>query len=519
MVEARSAKDISACKQPIKELVAEADTTCQEKNFMVNEEFCDLSVSLQNSEFSIKEITAVCDALRLSLQETETRCEKLQQDKTEKEITIQKLRSETDAWMVRLLKSRQEMNIMIKDRESLTKERDVVKKAHVELLKQLGVGKVGGDHMLLKAVVENMRKTVFLVARAAKQGVTDTRIAESLRQGLSDLNSRNSDELRLLVRALSHEQGGSSMAHRKLVKQPAEKGEEVQRVFRQQLAVAFELFLERVIMKKRNRVILEQVNNLNRMIAHLHQDLEIFSKDLEVSFFDHTELSDQTEHEELNQYNEVQKLQQEYEILKNETGCATPQLQKRRTVSLKEEIERLKKETEDLPVALALRYDIDLDLDASLSEVTGKFDAQVQGEASNALTSDIAIPSAAVHVMLYQRRSVIAEVVLKRIDLPNGDLEGDSPAMLAQEFIDMLKCRLPFVCHQELGNLAATSVTIDGPISKALCDLMMIMTDVFYERKNPRDPGGCIYRDREELQHLRGHALTQELGTWNQRNT
>jgi hypothetical protein len=303
------------------------------------------------------------------------------------------------------------------------------------------------------------------------------------------------------------------------VKQQAEKGEEVQRVFRQQLAVVFELFLECVIMKKRNRVILKQVNNLNRMIAHLHQYLKIFSKDLEVSFFDHTELSDHTYHEELNQYNEVQKLQQQYEVLKNETVCVTAQLQKRRTVSLpketdcvtselqklKQEIERLKKQTEDLPVALALRYDIDLDLDASLSEVTGKFDAQVQDEASNALTSDIAIPSASVHVMLYQRRSVIAEVVLKRMELPNGDLEGDRPAMLAQEFIDMLKYRLPFVCHQELGNLAETSVTINGPISKALCDLMMIMTDVFYERKtcNPRDPGGCMYREREELQHLR----------------
>ena len=80
---------------------------------MVNEEFGDLSVSLQNSEFSVKEITAVCDALRVSLQESETRCEKLQQDKTEKENTIQKLRVETDAWMMRLLKSRKEMNIMI----------------------------------------------------------------------------------------------------------------------------------------------------------------------------------------------------------------------------------------------------------------------------------------------------------------------------------------------------------------------------------------------------------------------
>ena len=494
--------------------MAEADTTRQEQNFMVNEDFFVQSVSLQKSEFSMKDLSAECDDLRASLQETETLCEKLKKEGSEKENTIQKLRAETDAWMMRLLKSRQEMNIMIKDKESLTKERDVVKKAHAELLKQLGVGKLGGDHMLLKAVVENMRKTVCLIARAARQGVTDTRIAESLRQGLSDLNSRNSNELRLLVRALSHEPGVSSTAHRKLVKQPAEKGEEVQRVFRQQLAVAFELFLERVIMKKRNRVILEQVNKLNRMIAHLHQDLEIFSKDLEVSFFfDHTELSDHTGHEELNQYKEVQKL-------KNETGV-TPQLQKRRTVSLpeemdcvtselqklKQEIERLKKETEDLPVALALRYDNDLDLDAALSEATGKFDAQVQDEASNALTSDIAIPSAAVHVMLYHRRSVIAEVVLKGMDLPNGDLESDSrtPVMLAQKFIDMLKCRLPFVCHQELGNLAATSVTIGGPISKALCDLMMIMTDVFYERKtcHPRDPGGNLYRDGEELQHLR----------------
>jgi hypothetical protein len=57
-------------------------------------------------------------------------------------------------------------------------------------------------------------------------------------------------------------------------------------------------------------------DNIIKIFHSCNQDLEIFSKDLEVSFFDHTELSDQTEHEELNQYNEVQKLQQEYEIFR-----------------------------------------------------------------------------------------------------------------------------------------------------------------------------------------------------------
>jgi hypothetical protein len=44
---------------------------------------------------------------------------------------------------------------------------------------------------------------------------TPIRLRESLRQGCSDLNSTNSDELRLLLRALSHDQGVSGKAHRK----------------------------------------------------------------------------------------------------------------------------------------------------------------------------------------------------------------------------------------------------------------------------------------------------------------
>ena len=116
--------------------MTEADTTRQEKNFMVHEEFFGQSVSLEKSKFSMKELTAECDDLRVSLQETETICEKLKKERSEKENTIQKLRVKTDVWMMRLLKSRQEMNIMVKDKESLTKECDVVKKAHAELLNQ-----------------------------------------------------------------------------------------------------------------------------------------------------------------------------------------------------------------------------------------------------------------------------------------------------------------------------------------------------------------------------------------------
>lgn len=122
----------------------------------------------------------------------------------------------------------------------------------------------------------------------------------------------------------------------------------------------------------------------------------------------------------------------------------------------------------DLPVAVAVKYDLDFDETLSNPEATSKFDLHVQEQVSSAL----GIPSTAVQVMCHQRGSVVAEVVLKKVAMPGGDGDCRTPGMLAQELVDLLKERHSALCCKDLGKLAVKSVTIDGPIAAPVCDLV-----------------------------------------------
>ena len=73
--------------------------------------------------------------------------------------------------------------------------------------------------------------------------------------------------------------------------------------------------------------------------------------------------------------------------------------------------------------------------------------------------------------MCHQRGSVVAEVVLKKVDMPGGDGDCRGSALLAKELVDMINDETSCLRSSELGKLA-TSATIDGPIAVPVCDLV-----------------------------------------------
>jgi len=73
--------------------------------------------------------------------------------------------------------------------------------------------------------------------------------------------------------------------------------------------------------------------------------------------------------------------------------------------------------------------------------------------------------------MCHQRGSVVAEVVLKKVDMPGGDGDCRGSALLAKELVDMINDEASCLRSSELGKLA-TSATIDGPIAVPVCDLV-----------------------------------------------
>jgi hypothetical protein len=121
----------------------------------------------------------------------------------------------------------------------------------------------------------------------------------------------------------------------------------------------------------------------------------------------------------------------------------------------------------DLAVAVALKYECDFDATLSTPEAAAKFNAQVKEEVSSAL----GIRAGSVQVICHQRGSVVAEVALKKSNLPSGEGDCRSTAQLAQELVALAEDADSELRRMPLGKLVR-GATVDGPIAERLCDLM-----------------------------------------------
>jgi hypothetical protein len=138
---------------------------------------------------------------------------------------------------------------------------------------------------------------------------------------------------------------------------------------------------------------------------------------------------------------------------------------------LGEEVEAKEARYAALPVAVALKYDLDFDVAFRDPAAAAQFDAQVQEEVSAALS----IPPAAVEVMCHQRGSVIAEVVLHQRPAPGGGIGGAgdcrTAALLAAELVEMAGSPGSDLLQKPLGQFVQAA-TVDGPVSEAVCALV-----------------------------------------------
>jgi hypothetical protein len=239
----------------------------------------------------------------------------------------------------------------------------------------------------------------------------------------------------------------------------------VKRMFHIQLAMAFDSFRDRVTETKEKKATCKRM--IHRM---LHTNL--------AAAFDHfTQAVDELRSHHMLVQKTVARWQTpmkevgfmlwlEYmEIVKSEQQQEAQALAQQQ---LTEKYEDSESRYKDLPVAVAVKYDLDFDETHSNPEATSKFDLHVQEQVSSAL----GIPFTAVQVMCHQRGSVVAEVVLKTVEMPGGDGDCRTPGMLAQELVDLVKERHSALCRKDLGKLAVKSVTIDGPIADPVCNLV-----------------------------------------------
>jgi hypothetical protein len=141
---------------------------------------------------------------------------------------------------------------------------------------------------------------------------------------------------------------------------------------------------------------------------------------------------------------------------------------------LVEELEESQSKYAHLPVAVSLTFDLDFDTTLACPETAREFDRRVQADVSTALC----IPASAVEVMCYQRGSVIAEVVLSKVE---GASVSDirTGALLAHELASIIndKAQPPpggMVGGGAGGNLFAMAhkAEIDGPIAEPVCQLV-----------------------------------------------
>lgn len=74
--------------------------------------------------------------------------------------------------------------------------------------------------------------------------------------------------------------------------------------------------------------------------------------------------------------------------------------------------------------------------------------------------------------MCHQRGSVVAEVVLRKVETAGGDGDCRTTALLAQELVDMVRAKTSDLGSKPLGQFVQ-SASIDGPIAESVCDLVM----------------------------------------------
>ena len=117
-------------------------------------------------------------------------------------------------------------------------------------------------------------------------------------------------------------------------------------------------------------------------------------------------------------------------------------------------------------MAIALRFDCNFDKTVAGTKERTQFNMQIQKDVSTAL----GIPEEAIEVLCHQRGSVIAEIILKKVN-SEGTGTVRSAAALADELAKQATDKNSSFRKKEVGKLAV-GANIHGPIAQAMCDII-----------------------------------------------
>jgi hypothetical protein len=118
----------------------------------------------------------------------------------------------------------------------------------------------------------------------------------------------------------------------------------------------------------------------------------------------------------------------------------------------------------NVPVAVALTFDCNFDETVGSSSARAKFDAQVRDDVS----ATLGVAKEAIEVLCHQRGSVIAEVVLKKVD---GSSTMQATAALADELVQQAKDPESSLRQKAVGKLARRA-EVHGPVAEPVLDIL-----------------------------------------------